>query len=80
MAKAEKHSFTSARGKESSSVHNPNLHFFCHHNIQLESLCNEFSFSVLNMAYFSHWGENCAYEVGRFAAKLGKGILLYEKL
>jgi hypothetical protein len=35
MAKAEKHSFTSARGKESSSVHNPNLHFFCHHNIQL---------------------------------------------
>lgn len=62
MGKAEKHSFTSKGGKESSSLHNFYHNFFALiiSNQMMVTLIiellgrfsDEFSFSVLNMAYF----------------------------
>lgn len=66
MGKAEKHSFISKGGKESSSVHNLYLNFFALiiSNRMMVTLIiqllgrfyDEFSFSVLNVAYFLPFG------------------------
>lgn len=62
MGKAEKHSFTSKGGKDSHSVHNLHLNFFAliiSDRMMVTLIIQllgrfyaEFSFSVLNMAYF----------------------------
>lgn len=83
MAEAEKHSFTSKGGKESSGVHNLYLNFLCLDNIQLND--GNFNNRALRMVlwwicilsleyglFFPILGENCVCKVWRLTTNLGK--------
>lgn len=83
MAEAEKHSFTSKGGKESSGVHNLYLNFLCLDNIQLND--GNFNNRALRMVlwwicilsleyglFIPIFGENCVCKVWRLTTNLGK--------